>query len=249
MGFREKIIIFGVLPWLLAILMLIWLILPGISSTKDKFVEQNEKKVELENLEQSIEAKKDTTKIQKEITSLQEELVGFNKEFPVDDDLEAFYVDFQTAMNTTNLYLEKIAVSKEKAVKLPSTLFEDTDNSKDKKKKKKKTRKASAPVVIYQRSFKVDMIGDYQSIIDLVNYLNSYYRFITLENISIKENKKALFGFSAPLNLDFSKLLSTSLIFSVYKYEELKIDEEADKKSTKKTSKESKEDDKEESKE
>lgn len=236
MGFREKLIIFGVLPWVVAILLLIFLILPSITVIQEKSTYLNDKETELDTITKSIKKQKDTSKIKNEIEEIENSLRGFNLEFPENDDLEKLYVDIQTALNNTQLKLDKLSVSKESSVKFPKDFFLDESSDKEngstsKKKKKvaKKTKKGKTvlPATIIKRSFKIDMNGSYQGIVDLVNYLNSYYRFITLENISVKENTdtKLLLYIT-----NKEKELTTSLIFSVYKYRKNEAPVETDKK-------------------
>lgn len=236
MGFREKLIIFGILPWVVAILLLVFLILPSVTAIQEKSTYLNDKEKELDTIEISIKKQKDTSKIKNEIEEIENTLTGFNLEFPENDDLEKLYVDIQTALNNTQLKLDKLSVSKESSVKFPKDFFTDEssdkeDGSKGKKKKKeakkKKKGKTVLPATIIKRSFKIDMNGNYQGVVDLVNYLNSYYRFITLENISVKENtdKKLL-----PYITSNEKELTTSLIFSVYKYRKNEAPDESDDK-------------------
>lgn len=250
MGFREKLIIFGVLPWVIAILLLLFLVLPSITGIQVKSSSLHDKETELATLEISINKQKDTSKIIKEISRLENSLKGFNLQFPEDDDLEKLYVDIQTAINDTGLLLEKLSVSKEKSVKFSKDFFtsigksesESEDDSKDKKKKKKKKKaktkkkkgKTIPPATMIQRSFKLDVVGSYQGIVDLVNYLNTYYRFITLENISIKENMKAkMLSINNPSN----KILNASIIFSVYRYRKNEVPVETETETKKKKKK------------
>lgn len=243
MGFREKLIIFGVLPWVIAILLLLFLVLPSISGIQVKSSTLHDKESELSTLEDSIKKQKDVSKIVEEISNLESSLKGFNLQFPADDDLEKLYVDIQTAINDTGLLLEKLSVSKEKSVKFSKDFFEKLDettkeDSKDKDKKKKKKKKAKKkkgktipPATMIQRSFKLEVVGSYQGIVDLVNYLNTYYRFITLENISVKENMKAkMLSINNPSN----KILNASIIFSVYRYRKNEVPVETETKKKKK---------------
>ena len=237
MGFREKIIIFGVVPWVVTIALLILLVIPTISAVFENFATLGQKEVELADLKQSVESKKNTQKIDDTIAQLEESLLGFNKEFPSKDDLEALYVDLQTALNDTDLKLDKLAVSKEKSIKFPKTLFEDDSDdgdkkSKKKKKKKKRSKKTAPPAKVVQRSFKLDIIGDYQNTIDLLVYLNNYYRFITLETISVKKPRMKGANLDSLATLNAS-ILEVTVIFSVYSYIQAEKPEEDKKKDTK----------------
>ncbi|MEW5819316.1 MAG: hypothetical protein AB1782_03930 [Cyanobacteriota bacterium] len=241
MGFRGKLIVFGIIPWILAVVMFVWLLIPAIGDIGKKSGELREKETELNTLVASVEATKDTSKLDKQIAKLQASLRGFNKEYPVKDDLESLYVDVQTALIDTNLTIVKIAVSKDKSIKFPKDFFaeeasEDKADAKDKKKEKKKKKRAKRgkklpdPVQVIKRSFKLDVSGDYQSAIDLLNYLDSYYRFVTLENIAVKENNKVkLFENLTGDEPGSQRPLLTTIIFSVYNYKEIEMPKEDDK--------------------
>lgn len=248
MGFREKIIIFAVLPWILALLALFVITIPGINGTFVKFTESMAKQSELDKLEVNLKEQKNVRELNNTISQYEDELKGFNKKFPENDDLETLYVDLQAALNKTDLTLQKLALSKIKAYKLPKTFWEDVANEesgskgdkkgkKSKKKKKKKAKKGEKqlpPLSISTRTIKLDTTGDYKGVIELLYYLNNYYRFLALKNISIKTGSKlSATGVFDPKNL------KTTITFDVMNVKKNIIvpekDEETDKKKAKKS--------------
>lgn len=249
MGFREKIIVFGVLPWIIVIILLVIMVIPSINATKEKFATLETKEAELASINKSIDEQKDTEKVEKQIAEYKFELKGFNKQYPPTDSLESLYVDLQSALASTNITLAKLAVSKEKIEKLPKDFFEQAligetgkaaKDSKKKKKKKSRDAKALPPITILSRTFKLDVVGEYQNVVDLLYYLNNYYRFISLQNISLKsskDSKKA--GKSSGPAIGQPKQLAVTVTFGVYRYKKnpVVMEEKDTKKGSKKTSK------------
>jgi Tfp pilus assembly protein PilO len=237
-GFREKLILIGVVPWIVVILLVFFLVMPSIKGNFEKTNTLIEKELELETLEIQVNKAKDTEDIEKEIALLKVSLLGFNQEFPEEENLEVLYVDIQTAINKLNSLFDKLAVSKEKAVKFPKNFFDfmDPSSKKDKtKKKKKKKKKGGPPASLYKKTIKLNYVGEYQDIIDFLYYLDNYYRFIELENIAVK-TIKAKEG--TPESFVSPNPLSIVMTFGVYRYQEnFEVEEDDEEKKDSKKSK------------
>lgn len=232
MGFREKIILFGIVPWILVILISVFGVVPIMQGLFEKNTVLAEKEAELAGVKLRLKAQKNVKALKEKIGALNYDLIGFNKEFPENDELETFYVDFQKALNESNISLAKINISTEKSVKFPKEYFEGLAADDKKKptkesKKKKRAKKAQDPVVVKQRNFKINIIGEYENILDLLYYLQSYYRLINLEYISVKPARQKK---DADLSKYGEKPVDVTFTFNVYKFNKNIIVEETDTK-------------------
>lgn len=252
MDFKKKILLFGVAPWAVAVLVLIFLVLPGLGFTASKSASLQEKETELANLKQSVANAKNLTKIKKEKKNLQKTLTGFNIMYPKKEDLETLYADLQTSMSHSSsmIALLKLSVSKPKKLKLPKKFFdieeekEDKKALKGKKKKKKKKRKKrrrkkgkkEQPLELTRRSFKLELATyNFQSVIDFLYYLDNYYRFVTLEGVQVKEGAAKQGKVPSLLPIEPNKLLlQIAIVFSVYTVKENHQEPEQKKKKKKK---------------
>lgn len=228
MGFREKIIIFGVLPWLIVILSVMWALIPIIGQFQGKLEELKSKEDELVEISQTIQTTKNTGDIEKKINDLKIKLKGFNKQFPATKSLEDFYVNFQKAANETHTRLKILSVDSKKELKLPPELFEKdalpaAGKDTPPKEEPKRGKPAELPVDVKQDIITIDAEGSFQGIVDLLYYLSNYSRFFTMQGIMLGKddvtNKTA-----------YSDTLVVQIIMAAYTYKEVEITPENEKK-------------------
>lgn len=228
MGFREKIIIFGVLPWLIVILSVMWALMPVIGQLQGKLEELKSKEDELVEISQSIQSTKNTGDIEKKINDLKSKLKGFNKQFPPTKSLEDFYVNFQKASNETHTRLKILSVDSKKELKLPPELFEKVapppvpGKVEPPKEDSKRGKPAELPVDVKQDIITIDAEGTFQGIVDLLYYLSNYSRFFGMQGIMI--GKDELTNKTAS-----SDTLIVQIIMAAYTYKEVEIVPETEK--------------------
>jgi hypothetical protein len=222
-GFREKIIIFGILPWLLAIVALFMLVIPSIKGNLEKSAILNDKQEELSSLNSSINKIKNTDKIEKEIEDLKISLLGFKKQFPDKDNSELVVVDIQNVVNELDVFLAGIYLNTLKGESVPKKVIDLLDDGKSKSKSKQKKKSVTIPFKISSKAIKINYISSFEDAIDFLNYLQNYYRFIDIEGIVIKKvsDRKIV----ELVETESGPKLAITLNFKIYTFEDLKVND------------------------
>lgn len=229
MGFREKILIFGLLPWLVALIVVFLITIPTISGIFEKMSDLNDKQTELENIKSQVKQKSNTKKIRSEIYDIKQSIRGFNLQFPEKDQMDTMYVDFEKAAKESKATILKITVAKDKKYKFAKDFFTGEASKKDKKSKKKaaKVKKQKDPFIVKSRTVKLQIIGSYQAITEMLYYLSNYYRFLSFSDIQIKIADVKNFNFMNPSTETNLDAIVTFSVFKLNKAEEEAVAEEA----------------------
>lgn len=228
MEFKHKVIFFGILPWLLVIGLVIIGLLPAAGGLQSNYADLNAKKAQLMQLEDEIDAKKDTSKLEQEVENQKLTIKGFNLLFPEHSNLEPFYTDLENAMKASNVNISSIAISKEDVVSFPSDFFDLSakKDSKSKTTRRKRTKKGEEPYTVTKRAVKFEFTSPYSGLMDILFYINNYYRFMSFNSLTVK----------VPMTVARGQrdLLEAEVIFDVFTINKNDVPPEEKKKSAKK---------------
>jgi len=191
MNNSKKTILITLIPATLTLYFIIQVLFPSIENYNNLRTKYNETKNICKETQVSIEQLTNNKKLLKEMEELNNQISDFNIQIPSEFEDEFFLVDLSKFSMNTATQILALDSKKEKEFAINNS---KDDNDKISKKKNRSKRKKQEdqpipPVAVYEKSFEIKTLGDYNRIINFVSLLENYQRKFIINGISAKISK------------------------------------------------------------
>ena len=187
----KKTILITLLPAVLTLYFISQVLVPAIGNYKDLREKFNETKILYKETQAKIEQLQNNKKLLKETAELNNQVADFDIQIPSEFEDEFFLVDLGKFSIDTQTKILSLNSKKEKAVEIinPNDEQNKISTKNKKKKRKKQEEQPASPLTIYEKSFEIKTLGNYNQIINFVSILENYQRKFIINGVSAQISK------------------------------------------------------------
>lgn len=184
MNKSQKIILLSLVPAFIAVVFLLYVLVPcftEFNATKEKL---NAKNAEIKILKVKAQQSQENKKLYEEIQKIAIQLGDFDQKVPKNKDIEILLIDLEKFAADSNLKITSMEAKNPVVMDLV-----DPIKSKSKKKSSRKSKQIAA-LSLLKIPTEIEVNGYYPDVIKFVGKLEKYQRLISIDGVSAKNSQK-----------------------------------------------------------